>query len=103
MIWAIPLIKQLACARAIRAIRYQFKPAPVSGPVCGVEDDTKIDDDLVMVTVSGTAKIGEIDRPFRVALEHYPSQVTLDSYSYIILSIDVGADDRRIVTESEAR
>jgi len=99
MVWAIPQVKQWACVRAEMAVRYYLRPALVSFPTCGVGDKTEIDENLINVTVSGTATIGDVERPFTVVLEHYPS--SLDMNGYIIISIDVG--HRSPVTESDAR
>lgn len=85
--WAIPLIKRNACVRAEMAVKYHLRPALVSGPTCGIDDKTEIDEDLVNVTVSGIAKIDQVEHPFTVVLEHYPPSISLTAY--IILSIDV--------------
>lgn len=88
MVWAVPEIKRWACVRAEMAVRYYLRPSLVSGPVCGIEDETEIDGDLIDVTVSGIATVGEVKRRFRVTLEHYPKATGMTN-AYTVLSIEV--------------
>jgi hypothetical protein len=85
--WVLPMIKQSACVRAVMAVKYYLRPALASGPVCGVEDETGIDAELLNVTVSADVRVGAIKHPFTVRLEHYPPG--LFPRQFVILSIDI--------------
>jgi hypothetical protein len=84
--WIVPFVKRQACVKAEMAIRHHMLPPPDLLPLCGVEDHTEIDADLAKITVSGTALVKGIKRPFTVKLQHLPPSVS--ESGLIVLSID---------------
>lgn len=87
MVWVVPLIKQIACTRAVGAVKYQLRPAELLASVCGVEDHTELADNLIDVVVSGAVWNETVKHPFKVTLQHYPSRLNVEGY--IIRSIDI--------------
>ncbi len=87
------LIRITACVFAENAVRHRLEPMQVSFAACGDGGDvhTTIDDNLIDIVVSGVATIGEIGRPFRVTLQHYPPST--DEAGFLATAIDV--DQRR--------
>ncbi len=90
--WVKSVIRLTACTFAERAVRHRLEPVPVGFAPCGDGGgvQTKLDDNLIDVVVSGVATVGEIKRPFRVTLQHYPPSIDEDGFLVIAINLDTG-------------
>ena len=83
----IPAIKLTACLFSQKAVRHHLRPSRVSFPACGTPGmQASISDDLIDMTVSGSADVDGMQRPFTVVLQHNPPSTTEDGL--IIIAIN---------------
>jgi hypothetical protein len=84
----IPQAKLVSCIFAGKAVKHRSSPSEVKLPSCGGKDaKVVLADNLIDVTVSGIAKIANVDHQFTVTLQHNPPSVTEDGL--IVTAIDV--------------
>lgn len=92
------LIRLSACIYAERALRQWLEPATaISFAPCadGGENATTLADNLIDAQVSGTAMVGNIKRPFVVALQHNP--ISTDDDGFITRDIKIEQADTQVV------
>jgi hypothetical protein len=85
-----PLIRLTACIYAERAIKQWLDPEGIGFEPCGDggRNTTKLDNNLIDVTVSGTATVGTTKRPFVVTLQHNPISTDEDGFVTTDIQID---------------